>query len=299
MNEQCLVSVIIPTYKRPVEFLSRAIQSVTEQSYNNLEIIVIDDSPETYGERQRISDYVNSISDDRVHYYQNSCNLGGALSRNRGIELSTGKYITFLDDDDEYLPNKISNQVTFMEEHGCDLSFSNMRMYNNSGKVVDFRAYRDIWSFENEELLKYHLMHHLTGTPTFMFKACKLKEIKGFDDAKMGQEFYLMMKSIQSGLNIRYLDSCDVKIYKHGGEAITNGRNKITGENRLYEYKKSLFDRVNPKQKRYIRFRHWAVMVVAYKRNKMYLKMLGATVVAFVSSPIDLVKEIFKYIKKI
>lgn len=186
-----------------------------------------------------------------------------------------------------------------MQETKCDLSFSNMKMYNNAGKVVDYREYHDIWSFENNELLKYHLLRHITGTPTFMFKAEKLKGIGGFEDAKMGQEFYLMLKSIQSNLIIRYLDVCDVKIYKHEGEAISSGKNKIIGEKRLYEFKKKHFEILNNRQKRYIRFRHWAVMVVAYKRNKMYYMMPFAACWAFISSPTNLIREVAKYINKI
>lgn len=299
MSTRPLVSVIIPTYKRPLHFLSRAVQSVANQTYCNIEIIVIDDNPSTYALRKDIADYMNNICNDKIIYYQNLKNIGGSLARNKGIEIAKGEFITFLDDDDEYLPEKVEKQVAFMIKEDCDLSFTNMRMFNNSGKVVDFREYRDIWSYENTELLKYHLMRHLTGTPTFMFKANKLREIGGFEDAKMGQEFYLMMKSIQYGLKIRYFDSCDIKVYKHNGEAITNGKNKIIGENSLYKYKQQFFPRLTKQQKKYIRFRHWAVMVVAYKRNKMFYMIPIATVRAFLSSPIDLFKEVFKYAKKI
>lgn len=299
MDAKPLVSIIIPTYKRTVDFLSRAVQSVINQTYENVEVIVIDDSPSTFEGREAIAEYMSKMVNDRVIYYQNPKNIGGSLARNKGIELAQGEFISFLDDDDEYLSEKIEKQVAFMLSENCDLSFANMRMFNNAGKVVDFREYHDIWSYDNEELLKYHLMRHLTGTPTFMFKADKLREIGGFEDAKMGQEFYLMMKSIQCGLVIRYFDSCDIKVYKHEGEAITNGKNKISGENNLYAYKQQFFDKLKASQKRYIRFRHWAVMVVAYKRNKMYYMMPIAAFRAFVSSPLDLFREVFKYIKKI
>ncbi|MFR2987776.1 MAG: hypothetical protein ACLTMR_02840 [Faecalibacillus sp.] len=102
-----------------------------------------------------------------------------------------------------------------------------MIMYNSSGIVVDFREYTDIPAFDNESLLHYHLMHHMTGTPTFMFKTNKLREIGGFEDAKMGQEFYLMLKSIEKGLSIGYIPECDVKVYKHEEGGITQGKIKL------------------------------------------------------------------------
>lgn len=297
MNE--LVSVIIPTYKRSIDVLSRAVNSVKIQTYQNIEIIVIDDSPDSYEKRVEVEKYMKSISSEKVIYLKNKQNIGGSLSRNRGIVAANGQYITFLDDDDEYMPQKVEKQLSFMIDNTCDLSFSDMVMYDSNEKVVDYREYSNIVSFENNELLKYHLMKHLTGTPTFMFKADKLREINGFDDAKMGQEFYIMLKAIESGLKIRYLKGCYIKVYKHLDGGISQGMNKIIGEKRLYKFKKNYFPILSVREKIFIRFRHWAVMVVAYKRNKMYFKMCGSGITAFVSSPWDFFKEVSKYIRKV
>lgn len=294
-----LVTVIIPTYKRTVEYLSRAVESVMKQTYKNIEIIVIDDSPDSYGERLRIKSYMSSIESDRVHYYQNETNMGGSLARNRGISHAKGAFVSFLDDDDEYMETKIEKQVKFMLYGKFDLSFSDMIMYNTSGKVVDYREYKDIPAFDNETLLHYHLMKHMTGTPTFMFLTEKLREIGGFEDAKMGQEFYLMLKAIEKGLKIGYLPQCDVKVYKHADGGITQGKNKIDGENRLYEFKKQYFQRLTKKEIRFINFRHWAVMVIAYKRNRMYFQMLFAGLKAFFSSPLDFFEQVFGFAKKV
>ena len=293
------VTVIIPTYKRSVEFLSRAVKSVIDQTYKNIEIIVIDDSPSNYIERDNIKKYMDSIVNQDIKYYQNEKNMGGSLARNRGIELATGEYISFLDDDDEYMPEKIEKQIKFMLYGGNDLSFSNMIMYNSSGIVVDFREYTDIPAFDNESLLHYHLMHHMTGTPTFMFKTNKLREIGGFEDAKMGQEFYLMLKSIEKGLSIGYIPECDVKVYKHEEGGITQGKNKIDGENRLYEFKKKYFSQLNKQETRFINFRHWAVMVVALKRNSMYVQMIEAGIKAFFSSPSDFTTQVFGFLNRV
>lgn len=293
------VTVIIPTYKRSVDFLSRAVQSVINQTYSNIEIIVIDDSPSDYEERNQIKEYMNEITNDNIRYYQNEKNVGGSLARNRGIEMASGQYISFLDDDDEYMPEKIEKQVKYMLYTGVDLSFSDMIMYSPSGSVVDFREYKDIPDFDNNTLLRYHLMKHMTGTPTFMFKTKKLREIGGFEDAKMGQEFYLMLKSIKRGLSIGYISECDVKVYKHTDGGITQGKNKIDGENRLYKFKKNYFSQLNDEEIRFINFRHWAVMVVAYKRNSMYMRMIGAGIKAFISSPTDFVEQVTGFIGKI
>lgn len=299
MENQILVSVIIPTYKRSVSYVSRAIESVLNQTYPNVEVIVIDDSTDEYEGRKEVKSYIEKLNKTNLIYCRNEKNLGGSLSRNRGIDLAKGEYITFLDDDDEYLPEKVEKQLEFMLENSYDMTFSNMIMYSQDGRVVDYREYKDIPGFDNETLLHYHLMKHLTGTPTFMYKAEKLREIGGFEDAKMGQEFYLMLKSIQKGLSIGYLPECHVKVYKHPDGGISCGMNKINGENKLYEFKQTFFDRLSGKEKRFIRFRHYAVMVVAYKRNGMPLKMLIAGVTALVSSPVDFVKEVGGFVKRV
>lgn len=299
MDNQILVSVIIPTYKRSLFYVSRAVESVLNQTYPNVEIIVVDDSTDEYEGRKEIESYIEGLNKPDVIYCKNEKNLGGSLSRNRGIGLAKGEYITFLDDDDEYLPEKIEKQLEFMLDNSYDLTFSDMIMYSADNKVVDYREYNDIPSFDNETLLRYHLAKHMTGTPTFMYKAEKLREIGCFEDAKMGQEFYLMLKSIQRGLSIGYIPECHVKIYKHPDGGISSGTNKINGENRLYEFKKTFFDRLSKSEIRFIRFRHYAVMVVAYKRNRMPLKMIGAGIAALVSSPVDFVKEVGGFLMKV
>lgn len=299
MKHGVLVSVIIPTCKRDVFYLSRAVESVLNQTYPDIEILVIDDSTAAYPLRAEIEAYIRTLDGGKVRYYQNEKNLGGSLSRNRGIGLARGQYITFLDDDDEYMPGKVEKQLAFMLKHGYDLTFSDMILYSNAGNVVDYREYGDISGLDRDGLLRYHLTKHLTGTPTFMFKADKLKEIGGFDDANMGQEFYLMLKSIQRGLAVGYLPECDVKVYKHPDGGISSGTNKINGEKALYEEKKRYFPQLNPAERRFVRFRHHAVMAVAYKRNRMWIRMLGEGGVALLASPFDFIREGSKFLGRV
>jgi glycosyltransferase involved in cell wall biosynthesis len=290
------VSIIIPTYKRS-DYLIRAIESVISQNYQNIEIIVIDDN-NPYSEFRKATEikmqkYSNN---EKVKYLKNDRNLGGALARNVGIREATGDYITFLDDDDVYLPYKIEKQLNFMLSQDCDMSFTDLKLVNDNKVVVDYREYTNLDNSNKESLLKYHIMRHLTGTPTFMYKADKLKEIGGFEDAKVGQEFYLMLKSIEKGLKISYLNECDVIAYRHKDGGVSQGKNKIIGENVLYDFKKKYFKFFTTREKMFVRFRHYAVMTIAYKRNKEYFKSFWSLIVMFLASPIDCIKEVSRYI---
>jgi len=299
--EEALVSIVIPTCKRPWEYLCRAVESVLAQTYKRVEVIIVDDSPDTYEHRREVQQNMADLCsrDDRVRYLVNEKNLGGSMARNRGIEAAAGVYTTFLDDDDEYLPEKVEHQVAFMQETGCDLSFGDMIMYNQKDEVVDVRRYEDIEAFDNETLLRYHLTRQMTGTPTFMFKTEKLRQIGGFDNAKMGQEFYLMLKAIEAGLTVRHLPRCDIKVYKHQSGSISSGKNKINGEKDLYAFKHRYFDKLTRRDRMFVRFRHYAVMVVAYLRNRNIFAAIGAAFAAFFSSPLDFFGQVFGFLGRV
>lgn len=285
-----LVSIVIPTHKREVECLANAVNSALNQTYKNIELVIVDDSPSDYEKRAEVKAYAESIEHDKVIYLQNEKNLGGSLTRNRGIDASTGDYIAFLDDDDEYTPDKIEKQLRFMLENDCDMTFSNTVMCKN-GKPVEVRDFKDIPAFDNESLLHYHLLYHLTGTSTYMFKAEKLREIGGFDNALCGQEFILMLKAIEGGLKIRYMDVNDVLHTISAEGSISFSRNKIQGEKNLYEIKKRFFPRLSKKEIKYINFRYHAIMAIAYKRNSMYGKMVGEGITAVATAPTVFIDE--------
>lgn len=294
------VSVVIPTYKRETKYLLRAINSIKNQTYRNIEIVIVDDNPPDSEFRKSTSKFMRQYAmDPDVIYYMNKKNIGGSLARNNGINVTIGDYITFLDDDDEYLPKKVEKQLNFMLNQDFDMSFTDLKLMNDNKIVVDFREYPNLNNFDKQSLLKYHIMRHLTGTPTFMYKADKLKEIGGFEDAKMGQEFYLMLKSIEEDLRIGYLNDCDVIAYRHKEGGISQGKNKIVGEKALYDFKKKYFNIFTFREKMFIRFRHYAVMVVAYKRNKEFLKSFVSGIIMFFSSPLDFVKEVSHFITNI
>ncbi|MUW13218.1 glycosyltransferase [Halorubrum sp. CBA1125] len=96
------VSVVIPTYGR-LDSLRRAIESVDTQTYDNIEIIVVDDDPD-----RTLPDFE---TDSPIRIIEHTENRGAPVARNTGITNSTGTYVALLDDDDEWLPQKLDRQV--------------------------------------------------------------------------------------------------------------------------------------------------------------------------------------------
>ena len=144
-----------------------------------------------------------------------------------------------------------------------------------------------------EYLRKYHLTRQITGTPTFMMKKAVLEEVGGFEIVPMGQEYYLMQKILQTDCTIGYYPRCHIKAYRTAAEAISTGKNKIFGEKKLYKYKKTFFNILSFSEKQYVRCRHYAVMAIAYKRNKMYFKAIANLIVSVLCSPFVAIKEAF------
>jgi glycosyltransferase involved in cell wall biosynthesis len=103
------VSVVIPTYRRP-PLLRRAVASVLAQTVDDFEIVVVDDASD-----ESTRGVVRSFGDRRIKYMRHQANLGVASARNTGILNSAGRFIAFLDDDDEWLPEKLELQVDRME----------------------------------------------------------------------------------------------------------------------------------------------------------------------------------------
>jgi GalNAc5-diNAcBac-PP-undecaprenol beta-1,3-glucosyltransferase len=111
-----LVSVVICTYCRAT-LVTRAIDSVRNQTYRNLEIIVVDDASQ-----DNTGNVVRDIPDERIRYLRHERNKGLPAARNTGIGAARGDYVAFLDDDDEWQPNKIRRQLDAIDGHGAVLS---------------------------------------------------------------------------------------------------------------------------------------------------------------------------------
>lgn len=280
------VSVIIATYRR-AEPLRRAIASVKNQTHPDVEIIVVDDNADAQWNKT-VEDMVSSF--EGVTYIKNEQNCGPAKTRNTGIFAATGDYITFLDDDDEYLPNKIKEQLEVMVAEESDFSLTDLVLYNEDGSFNSSRQRKYITSMQTEDLLRYHLKYHLTGTDTMMYKTEYLRCIGGFTEIDVGDEYYLMLKAIEGKGKFSYLHRCDVKAYVHLSDSVSNGDGKIAGENTLFEFKKQYFGSLSKADVHYIYMRHHTVLAFVYFKQKKIGKLFAEAVKGFCASPINMLK---------
>lgn len=216
-----LVSVVIPTYKRS-STLDRAIASVVKQSYSNIEIIVVDDNAEFPEYRSKTREIVSSYQN--IVLVENERNLGGGLSRNAGIEVARGKYIAFLDDDDEYLPRKIEEQYNYYLERNN----GNVAMVYCYAQMINVDGSSEVLEKDLEgNLLVENVENCIAATSWWFCPKDKLLSVGGFEDISSRQDASLLMKFFLSGYEVIRVPAVLLKYYWHGYQ---DGISKISAK---------------------------------------------------------------------
>lgn len=132
MAEKPLVSVVMPVYNAS-RFLRQAIESVLSQTYQNLELIAVDDCS-TDDSLQILREYQNR--DERLHVIAGETNQGVSRVRNRGIQEAKGKYIALLDSDDVWVNTKIERQVEMLDASGADIAYCSLGFIDENDKKI-------------------------------------------------------------------------------------------------------------------------------------------------------------------
>lgn len=294
-----MITVITPTYKRE-EYLSTAVDSVLNQSYSDWELLVIDDNKPKSESRKATAEIMSKFTDSRIHYIQNEKNMGGAAARNVGIFQAKGDYIAFLDDDDMYLPDRLEVQYKQMVENDWDVSVMDGATYNFvTGEKVAERHQRIRNGMTKEELIRSHLLYHISGTNTFMYKTSFLRSIGGFMDVPSCQEYMLMQKTLDANPKFGYIPEIHIKNFMHPGEQLSTGPKKLKGQITLYESKKQHFDLLSASERRQVTCRHHGVLFFVYHKMHQNGKAFSEALKCFCCSPTNAFKWFMEYRKKI
>jgi glycosyltransferase involved in cell wall biosynthesis len=168
-----LVTVVLPTYER-ADLVERAIDSVLAQTFPNFELVVVDDAS-----GDETPAVVRGYDDNRVEYIRHEVNRHVSAARNTGIARAKGRYVAFLDDDDEWLPTKLEKQVVLLEEAPEHIGLAYCWMdYVDGDEVIE--EYRPTLRGEIFE-------QTLAGQPigscsTLLVRASVIDEVGGFDE---------------------------------------------------------------------------------------------------------------------
>ena len=236
-----LVSVVITTYKREPVIVLRAVESVLKQTYKNIEIIIVDDSPSDYSFRKDVCKAIDEkISQGlNIRYIPHKENMGACAARNTGMVAANGIYIAYLDDDDEWLPNKIEKQVEVIKKSKTALVYCGWIYQIDTLKKRQYGKTKFLRGDVFHELL-YGNFINSTSFP--LLKLDCLKAIGGFDiSMESAQDFDVWLR-ISKNYNVDFVQQPLVIYHEHDGEQITNNPvKKING-----------LERINIKYKQYI-----------------------------------------------
>jgi glycosyltransferase involved in cell wall biosynthesis len=167
------VSVVIPVFNRPVT-VRLAIQSVLAQTFQDFEIIVVDD-----GSTDETAESVSSFQDSRIRLIRHDRKRGGSAARNTGIRSSSGPYVAFLDSDDEWLPTKLERQLEVFGRSGDRLAL----VYTGTERAYADGTIRRTIARRYADLTRRLLAKNVVGeTSVGMVRKSALDAVGGFDE---------------------------------------------------------------------------------------------------------------------
>ena len=222
-----MISVIIPSYNR-ADTIKRSVQSVLNQTYRSFEIIIVDDDS-----KDNTGEIISKLNDSRISYHKNNTNRGACASRNLGIEKAKGKFIAFQDSDDEWLPEKLKEQISFLTKINCDLVFCSMERISGKKKEI----YPPFTPDNKTNFFKQSLYENYTSTQTILGKREVFEKIKFDERMPRFQDWELILR-ISRDYNIKFIDKVLVKSYIQENSISLNSGSAVSALKIIYDIHK-------------------------------------------------------------
>ena len=240
-SKKILVSVVIPTYNR-TEYFKEAIESVQRQTYDNIEIIVVDDN----ARKPEVRDYVKEVTDkvSNCVLIQNENNKGGALTRNEGIKQSKGVLVAFLDDDDTFEATKIEKVVEMYSNHESE-NIGVIYTYcyqcdKEMNKVGEYRRKPGL------NPLYKHMCNCLCATFQWTIPRIVFEKVGMFEQSPSKQDSILLLKILGNGYKAICVEEALSNFRSYDGERISrNVKNHIIGESNLLLWQRKFYNRLS------------------------------------------------------
>jgi glycosyltransferase involved in cell wall biosynthesis len=285
-----LVSCIIPTYKR-CSLLRNAVQSVLAQTYSNIEVIVVDDNePNDYYSIQ-VQDILSTFNDTRLKYIQQERHVNGAAARNKGIQEAKGEYIAFLDDDDEWLEDKLEKQLMYLDKF--DDSYSAVTCLANivsKGKIIRKTAPYKGGNLHRDIIDRTVSIY----TPTIVLKRCELDAAGHFDESLVRHQDVQLFLDFSLFNKIAVLNEHLVNINVDNTSNAPNSERLIEIKEHFFKVIQSHLEQYDLKEQRRIKAAHnFEIVFIALREHKIGIAIRYLFKIGFnISSYIDLMKRV-------
>lgn len=233
MKNEPLVSIVMPTFNRDY-CIGRAIESVEEQTYSNWQLIIVNDN--STDDTDDVVQKYQQRNPQKIKYIKLSANRGASGARNRGMEEAEGEYITFLDTDDEYLPEKVYKQVKFF--HNTD----NKSLGIVSCGAIDFRNGKEYYRRMPIKRSNYYISVLArrkkigAATPLLMVKADVIKENKiSFDVQLPSMEDWDFVLQVCLKNDFDFVPEYLLKVNHHDNARMYTRSSAVEGLKMTYE----------------------------------------------------------------
>lgn len=218
-----LVSVIVPTYNYD-KFLPMAVSSVIDQTYKNIEIIIVDDC--SNDNTAQVVKTFSSNMYNNIRYIRHAKNRGPSATRNTGIDRAKGEYIAFLDADDRWYPKKLEFQLKeFSKNHSLGLVSTGFSLIDVNKNIE--REYF-VNTFETQQELMHNLLiKNVVCTSSVLAKKICFEKVGNFDESLQACEDWDMWLRIAPYFEIGFVEEPLLVIYEHQ-ENVSRGIEKMT-----------------------------------------------------------------------
>jgi glycosyltransferase involved in cell wall biosynthesis len=234
-----LVSVIMSTYNEEPDWLKKSIDSILNQTYRNIEFIIVLDKPENEELRSILYEYEKK--DNRVKIILNKKNMGLVKSLNTALEHCHGKYIARMDADDISDPERISKEKNYLENNKLDFVFSGMIVIDeNDKKLYEW----DNNNFSPEEIKKVMGIWNISLHPTWFVKREVFTSLKGYRDIPYSEDYDFSLRALSNGFKIGKLNE-NLLLYRMRSTGISKSNNFeqfIISRKLIQLYKKNKLD---------------------------------------------------------
>ena len=232
MEKQPLVIAVVTTYKRPIKIVGRALKSIVEQTYKNLEIILVNDCPEDEQLSNELKKLCNSF-DRKITYLPMPKSAGANAARNYGAKHSQGSYIAFLDDDDTWTKEKIDLQMREMEDPDVGIVYGNT--WINSEKYHSLKLH---YKEKRPEGDLYALLFrsNIVGSTSFpLIRKKAFDDVGGFNEGVPALQDMELWLRIAKNYKVKYIHEPLGTYYFYVGDRISaHPERRVKGYEQIY-----------------------------------------------------------------
>ena len=236
------VSVIIPTYKRST-YLIRAIDSVLNQDFKNIEIIVVDDNGKGMQQEETKSIVKKYISVELITYEKNK---GGCYARNKGAEEATGDILMFLDDDDYFFKDKVRKHIApLIEDPKLEMALCHVTINDDAGNNIE-----NALKYAKGESLKSFILKGHIFTLMMAIRAETFRKLGGFEYIPRFQDKYFMYKFFSHNNKVKLVNEELLVVVEHENDRVSKQSipDESSALDMLYAFEKKHFNLFNKQE---------------------------------------------------